>query len=75
MEKIYRELLLFHFSFLLFQFILPSIQIILFCLCIGSSPYGLKMAVINNETQGLGQLFIRELDNETISKVLTSTGD
>lgn len=25
---------------------------------------------MNNETQGLGQLFIRELDNETIDKVL-----
>ncbi|XP_056011638.1 ABC transporter G family member 20-like [Ostrea edulis] len=57
-------------GFLLFQFILPSIQIILFCLCIGSSPYGLKMAIVNNETEGLGQLFIRELDNETISKVI-----
>lgn len=27
------------------------------------------MAIVNNETQGLGQLFIRELDNETIDKV------
>lgn len=57
-------------GFLLFQFILPSIQIILFCVCIGNAPYGLKMAIVNNETQGLGQLFIRELDNETIDKVI-----
>lgn len=60
----------FFIRFLLFQFILPSIQIILFCVCIGNAPYGLKMAIVNNETQGLGQLFIRELDNETIDKVL-----
>ncbi|XP_078325749.1 ABC transporter G family member 23-like isoform X2 [Crassostrea virginica] len=57
-------------GFLLFQFILPSIQIILFCVCIGNAPYGLKMAIVNNETQGLGELFIRELDNNTIEKVL-----
>ena len=62
------------FRFLLFQFILPSIQIILFCVCIGNAPYGLKMAIVNNETQGLGELFIRELDNNTIEKVIHKNG-
>lgn len=68
-EKNYNGWISFFIRFLLFQFILPSIQIILFCVCIGNAPYGLKMAIVNNETQGLGQLFIRELDNETIDKV------
>ncbi|KAJ8315994.1 hypothetical protein KUTeg_006008 [Tegillarca granosa] len=57
-------------GFLLFEFILPSIQIILFCLCIGRDPYDLHVAIVNNETTGLqlGKLFINSLDNVTINK-------
>ena len=32
------------------------------------------MAIVNNETQGLGELFIRELDNNTIEKVIDKNG-
>ncbi|KAI0241754.1 ABC transporter G family member 20 [Lamellibrachia satsuma] len=37
-------------GFLIFEFLLPSIQIVLFCLCIGRQPYDLAIAVVNNET-------------------------
>ncbi|XP_060081925.1 ABC transporter G family member 20-like [Ylistrum balloti] len=61
-------------GFLLFEFILPSIQIVLFCLCIGGDPYNLKVAIFNNETSALGfsHLFIQSLDNNTIDKVMFS---
>lgn len=35
---------------LMFQFLLPPLQITLFCLCIGGEPRDLPMAVVNNET-------------------------
>ncbi|KAK3107884.1 hypothetical protein FSP39_024401, partial [Pinctada imbricata] len=58
-------------GFLLFQFILPSIQIILFCVCIGGDPTNLNIAIVNNETAGgLGSLFIEKLDTSTINKVI-----
>ncbi|OWF47833.1 ABC transporter G family member 20 [Mizuhopecten yessoensis] len=59
-------------GFLLFEFILPSIQIVLFCLCIGGDPYNLKVAIFNNETSGFSHLFIQNLDNTTINKVMFS---
>ena len=72
------------FSLLLFQFFIPSFQIILFCLCIGQAPYHLKMAVVNNETMGtanlssqsfssgvpkLGNVYLDYIDNHTIIQV------
>ncbi|XP_069115666.1 ABC transporter G family member 20-like isoform X2 [Argopecten irradians] len=60
-------------GFLLFEFILPSIQIILFCICIGGDPYNLKVAIFNNETTGgFSNMFLQNLDNNTIDKVMFS---
>ena len=36
-------------GFLTFQFIIPTIQVALFCLAIGREPQGLRMAVVNND--------------------------
>ncbi|CAH1797733.1 unnamed protein product, partial [Owenia fusiformis] len=53
-------------GFLLFSFMLPAIQIILFCLCIGREPYGLNMAVVNKDTGPLGAEYLKFLNNNTI---------
>ncbi|ELT92522.1 hypothetical protein CAPTEDRAFT_162923 [Capitella teleta] len=37
-------------GFLLFEFMLPAMQIVMFCLCIGRDPFNLNVAVVNNET-------------------------
>jgi len=34
---------------LMFQFILPSVEVILFCLCIGQEPFNLPVAIYNEE--------------------------
>ena len=36
-------------GFLIFQFLIPTVQVALFCLAIGRDPSGLTMAVINND--------------------------
>lgn len=56
-------------GFLLFQFILPSIQIILFCICIGRTPYDLTMSVVNDDVVGFGHLFLDCLDRSAIHNV------
>jgi hypothetical protein len=38
-----------NFGFLVFQFIIPSVQVALFCLAIGRDPAGLTMAVVNGD--------------------------
>ncbi|XP_064595500.1 ABC transporter G family member 23-like [Liolophura sinensis] len=52
-------------GFLLFEFMLPSIQIILFCLCIGKDPYDLNIGIVNNDHGPFGGWFIQRLDNRT----------
>lgn len=55
---------------LLFTFLVPSIQVILFCLCIGSDPFELQVAVVNEDTHPiLSQPFLGRLDNTTLSQV------
>lgn len=56
-------------GFLLFQFILPSIQIILFCVCIGRKPYDLTVSVVNEEVFGFSQLFLDCLDTSAIHNI------
>lgn len=36
-----------------FLLLLPVVQCFLFCLCIGRDPRGLKVAVVNEEVQGI----------------------
>ena len=52
---------------LLFQFLLPSIEVILFCACIGQDPFNLKVAVYNEENLGkLSYWFLDTVPNKTI---------
>ena len=52
---------------------LPLVEIVLFCVCIGNDPFGLHLAVINKD-QGIlgfnmGNAFLNSLDNDTIIQV------
>jgi hypothetical protein len=63
-------------SLLLFEFILPTFQIVLFCLCIGRTPFGLNVAVVNNDTSSasLSTQYLSFLSSETIVQVCNTTG-
>ena len=58
----------------MFQFLIPVIQISLFCLCIGREPYNLNFGIVNNESifqspfNG-AQLYVDEMRNQTFQKV------
>ena len=41
-------------GFLVFQFIIPTVQVSLFCLAIGRDPKGMTVAVVNGEVGGAG---------------------
>ncbi|KAF7487775.1 ABC transporter G family member 20 [Sarcoptes scabiei] len=52
---------------LLFQFLLPAIQVILFCLCIGSEPFDIDVAIVNEEQPPyLSKLFLSKIDPHTV---------
>nr|WMI51951.1 ABCE1 [Dermanyssus gallinae] len=52
---------------LLFNFLVPSFQIVLFCLCIGADPFDLPMAVVNADHRPIySQRFLQSLSNHTI---------
>ena len=52
---------------LLFQFLLPSIEVILFCTCIGQHPFDINVAVYNQEPSGrYSNWFLSCIDNKTI---------
>nr|UOU03363.1 ATP-binding cassette subfamily H-like 1 [Brachionus rubens] len=61
-------------GFLIFQFLIPVIQISLFCLCIGREPYDLNFGIVNNESfynssdKFGAQMFVNELNNHTFKK-------
>jgi len=55
---------------LLFQFLLPSIEVILFCICIGRDPFNIPVAIFNDEVDGdYSNCFLEKLDNHTIHQV------
>ncbi|XP_064485038.1 ABC transporter G family member 20-like isoform X3 [Ornithodoros turicata] len=55
---------------LLFTFLVPSIQVILFCLCIGSDPFDLQIGVVNQDYHPLlSTPFLQQLDNVTLNQV------
>ncbi|XP_041373715.1 ABC transporter G family member 20-like isoform X1 [Gigantopelta aegis] len=56
-------------GFLLFEFILPSIQIVLFCLCIGRDPFNLHVGIVNHDTGVLGKMFLSNLDNDSVHQI------
>lgn len=55
---------------LLFTFLVPSVQVVLFCLCIGSDPFELQVAVVNQEPHPLLSVaFLQRIDNTTLSQI------
>lgn len=64
-----------YLRFLIFQFLIPVIQISLFCLCIGREPYDLNFGIVNNETNFNdssyfgAKMYVDELSNHTFKKV------
>lgn len=55
---------------LLFQFALPAIQVILFCICIGADPFNIPVAIVNEENPPLlSKLFLDKLDPYLVQQV------
>ena len=57
-------------GFLLYQFVLPALQVSLFCLAIGREPKGMSVAVVNEEVGAGGCLSWSEgclLDSQNLS--------
>lgn len=64
---------------LIFQFMLPAIQVILFCLCIGGDPFDVPVAVVNDEIvprssqqflDGLNRKIIRQIKYDNLSSAI-----
>jgi len=54
----------------LFEFILPSVQLILFCLSIGGDPFDIPLAVVNEETIPFAsRYFLESIDKNTIRQI------
>lgn len=55
---------------LLFQFLLPSIEVILFCVCIGQDPFNIPVAIYNEEVSGeFSGWFLEKINNVTITQI------
>ena len=55
---------------LMFQFFLPSLEIILFGICIGADPFNIRIAIFNQDTSGnLPQRFLNSIDNYTVNQI------
>lgn len=55
---------------LVFQFMLPAIQVILFCLCIGGDPFDVPVAIVNDElVPRSSQQFLNGLNKKIIRQV------
>ena len=71
------ELKQFHFalvyfcSFLIFEFFIPALLVIILCLCIGPIPFDLDLAVVNKDTSDLSVKFLKLVNNRTIVQVST----
>lgn len=64
---------------LVFQFMLPAIQVILFCLCIGGEPFDVPVAVVNDELvprssrrflEGLNKRIIRQVKYDNLTSAM-----
>ncbi|EGD77792.1 hypothetical protein PTSG_08882 [Salpingoeca rosetta] len=73
-----------NYGLLVFQFMLPALQIILYCLAIGRDPTGLRMAVVNDDvgvnvslptahTLRFSDIYLHQLSNKTIHQVPVAT--
>ena len=57
-----------HPLLIIFQYILPAVQIILFGICIGGDPFDIKVGIVNDENPPyLSDLFIQHLDTYFIN--------
>lgn len=55
---------------LIFEFILPAVQVILFCLCIGGDPFDVPLAVVNDELiPQASKFFLDAIDKKAIRQV------
>lgn len=55
---------------LIFEFILPAVQVILFCLCIGGDPFDVPLAVVNDEViPNASRFFLDAIDKNAIRQV------
>lgn len=55
---------------LVFQFMLPAIQVILFCLCIGGEPFDVPVAIVNEESNPISSLqFLDGLNKKVIRQI------
>jgi len=73
---LYKESILIrrNIGFLMFQFVIPIIQMALFCLCIGREPHDLKFGIVNNETifnsqDNASLLYVNSLSDTIFDKV------
>lgn len=67
---------------LLFQFLLPSIEVILFCICIGQEPFNLPVSVFNEEglnnlqnPELYGNQFLSHINNKSVIQVPHTSQD
>lgn len=60
---------------LLFQFVLPAIQVILFCICVGNDPFDIRVAIVNEESAAntslaaLSTQFLSAIDHKLVRQV------
>jgi ABC-type multidrug transport system ATPase subunit len=55
---------------LLFQFLLPSIEVIIFCLCIGRDPQQIPVAIFNEESPiDYSELFLNKISNNSVTQL------
>lgn len=55
---------------LIFEFLLPAVQVILFCLCIGGDPFDVPLAVVNDEViPQASKYFLDAIDKNAIRQV------
>ncbi|RWS22511.1 abc transporter-like protein, partial [Leptotrombidium deliense] len=54
---------------LLFQFALPAIQVILFCICIGADPFNIPLAIVNQDDGNFGMKFVDKLDPYVVDRL------
>lgn len=63
-----------HPQLIVFQYLLPLVQIILFCICIGADPFDIKIGIVNDESPPyLSTLFLKNLDPYFIQQKNFST--
>lgn len=58
-----------HPGSVILEFFLPAAIMIIFALAVGKPLFGLKLGVVNHDTQDFGRLFLSSISNDTIVQV------